>query len=177
MKTGLCGLYCFKNKQGEIIYIGRADDIHKRLKSHEHLPEECYNEINSIEYAIVTNKADRDILETLFISQLNPKYNIKQKYNEKASLIIDSTIMLLWQKANPAEYNFIEQHQKYINKKKNNTHIKGRPKIELPDKFYDLYPRWKNGEITATSLMKEIGLERNTFYRRVKEYEATLINE
>ena len=37
MKTGLCGLYRFKNKQGEIIYIGKADDIHKRLKQHKHL--------------------------------------------------------------------------------------------------------------------------------------------
>ena len=46
MKIGLCGLYCFKNKLGEIIYLGKADDIHKRLKTHRHLPKECYEEIN-----------------------------------------------------------------------------------------------------------------------------------
>ena len=169
MKTGLCGLYRFKNKQGEIIYIGKADDIHKRLKGHKHLEPEQYQEVAVIEYAIVNNKADRDIIETMLISQINPKYNTTQKYTEQASLVIEGEIMLLWQKINPKEYNFQAKKKEH-----RGTGVQGRPRIEVPPLFYELYPKWKKGEITATAMAKEVGLTHCTFYRRVKEYEATL---
>ena len=32
-----------------------------------------------------------------------------------------------------------------------------------------LCKKWRAGEITATAAMKELGLEPNTFYRRIKE--------
>ena len=88
MNKGICGLYCFKNKDGDIIYIGKADDIHARLKNHKHLCSECYEELHTIEYAIVNNKADRDILELLLISKLQPKYNQQLKYTDKPTLVI-----------------------------------------------------------------------------------------
>ncbi|MFE6170189.1 recombinase family protein [Viridibacillus arvi] len=57
----------------------------------------------------------------------------------------------------------------------------GRPKVrlteELVKQFNQLYPRWKNGELTAVALMKEMGLKRNTFYNKVKLYEQRLIKE
>jgi len=50
--------------------------------------------------------------------------------------------------------------------------IGGRPIIEIEkDEFARLYKKWKDGEITATSAMKAIGIKPNTFYRMVKEYE------
>ena len=48
---------------------------------------------------------------------------------------------------------------------------KGRKKIEVDDKFKSVYKSWKAGEITATKAMELTGLKRNTFYRRVSEYE------
>lgn len=51
---------------------------------------------------------------------------------------------------------------------------KGRKKIELNYKFENVYIRWKNKEITATKAMELLELKRNTFYRRIKEYEANL---
>lgn len=39
MKEGICGLYRFKDINDNIIYIGKANDINKRLKNHEHLSE------------------------------------------------------------------------------------------------------------------------------------------
>lgn len=57
----------------------------------------------------------------------------------------------------------------------------GRPRINLKtisqsqrDKIKDLYPIWKNGEITATKFMEDVDLKRNTFYKIIKEYEATI---
>lgn len=49
----------------------------------------------------------------------------------------------------------------------------GRPKIEIDNKFKTIYTSWKNGEITAVKAMELTGLKKNTFYNRVKEYEAT----
>ena len=48
---------------------------------------------------------------------------------------------------------------------------KGRKKIEVDDNFKSVYKSWKAGEITATKAMELTGLKRNTFYRRVSEYE------
>lgn len=50
---------------------------------------------------------------------------------------------------------------------------KGRKPIEIDNtqlKF--IYAKWQAGEITARQAMNELGLKPNTFYRRIKEYEA-----
>lgn len=172
IKEGLCGLYLFKNKQGEIIYIGKADDIHKRLKQHRHLEAEQYQEVDSIEYAVVANRADRDILETMLISQINPKYNTTQKYTERPTLVIDSSILLIWQKASPKDYKFQSKKKEHIG-----TGIPGRPRVELPPKFYELYPLYREGKLTATAMIKELEMCKPTFYRRLSEYEMSLRNQ
>lgn len=48
---------------------------------------------------------------------------------------------------------------------------KGRKKIEVDDTFKKVYDQWKAEEITAVKAMELTGLKRNTFYRRVSEYE------
>ena len=54
---------------------------------------------------------------------------------------------------------------------------KGRGPISVDDKKMQLvYLKWKAGEITARQGMNELGLKPNTFYRRVKEYEANFNN-
>lgn len=47
----------------------------------------------------------------------------------------------------------------------------GRPAAVYPDNWEEIYKKWKNNEITATSAMKELGLKRNTFYNLSKRYE------
>lgn len=50
---------------------------------------------------------------------------------------------------------------------------KGRQRIEVDtDTFKRVYDDWKQGNITARAAMQKLGLSANTFYRRVKEYEA-----
>lgn len=48
---------------------------------------------------------------------------------------------------------------------------KGRRKIEN-DKFKNIYSEWKAKNITAVRAMELLGMKRNTFYRRVTEYES-----
>lgn len=50
----------------------------------------------------------------------------------------------------------------------------GRPRIEVSEALIEAYNEWKSGNITAVQAMKQIDMKPNTFYRRVKEYEATL---
>lgn len=49
----------------------------------------------------------------------------------------------------------------------------GRKPIWINEnKFSFIYKKWKSGDITAVQAQKELNLKPNTFYRRVKEYEA-----
>ncbi|HEF1906487.1 recombinase family protein [Bacillus cereus] len=50
----------------------------------------------------------------------------------------------------------------------------GRPVMELPEEWDKLYKEWKAGKITAVAFMDAIGMKKATFYKKVKEYEATL---
>lgn len=50
----------------------------------------------------------------------------------------------------------------------------GRPVLELPKEWGKLYKDWKDGKITAVAFMDTIGMKKATFYKKVKEYEATL---
>jgi len=46
----------------------------------------------------------------------------------------------------------------------------GRKRIQCPN-FESVYKDWKTGEITATKAMEQLNLKRDTFYRRVREFE------
>lgn len=49
---------------------------------------------------------------------------------------------------------------------------KGRQRIKFDHAAFEQeYKAWKNGEQTAKETMSKLGLQPNTFYRRVKEYE------
>lgn len=48
----------------------------------------------------------------------------------------------------------------------------GRPKQTVTDVFRASYDDWKAGNITAVEAMKRSGMGKDTFYRRVKEYET-----
>jgi len=50
----------------------------------------------------------------------------------------------------------------------------GRPAIELPKEWEHLYKYWKDGKMTAVAFMKKVNMKKATFYKKVKEYEATL---
>jgi hypothetical protein len=69
-------IYRFKDKNENIIYIGKTKlSLERRFNSHKHLPDECYKEIEKIEYLAFNNKRDMDISERYFISKIKPTYN------------------------------------------------------------------------------------------------------
>ncbi|WP_163528812.1 recombinase family protein [Halobacillus ihumii] len=50
----------------------------------------------------------------------------------------------------------------------------GRPVLELPKEWAKLYKQWRAGKIKAVEFMNEVEMKKATFYKKVKEYEATL---
>ena len=68
--------------------------------------------------------------------------------------------------------NILERQREGIEIAKSAGKYKGRKPIDVDEqRFKAVCNRWRKGEITATSAMKELGLKPNTFYRRVNEME------
>lgn len=47
----------------------------------------------------------------------------------------------------------------------------GRPAIEYPENWKEVYDKWINKEITAVMAMYELSLKKNTFYKLVKQFQ------
>ena len=50
----------------------------------------------------------------------------------------------------------------------------GRPPVAVTEEFHKAYKQWRAGEIRAVKAMVLSGLEKGTFYRRVKELEKNV---
>ncbi len=83
------GIYQYFDKNGRILYVGKAKNLKNRVKSYftftPHLqPNKKLSErivsmlkqATSLEYIVVNSEHDALILENSLIKQLNPKYNI-----------------------------------------------------------------------------------------------------
>jgi excinuclease ABC subunit C len=81
------GVYTFKNNKGKIIYIGKANDLRKRVSSYflktsyndpyyEEKIKELVKEIDSIEYIVTENEKEAYILENIRIKNYLPRYNV-----------------------------------------------------------------------------------------------------
>jgi excinuclease ABC subunit C len=80
------GVYRFYNSDNELIYIGKAKNIKKRVssyftKSHglNRKTLRLVSEITAIEYTVADSEFDALLLENNFIKQNQPKYNILLK--------------------------------------------------------------------------------------------------
>ncbi len=80
----LPGCYLMKNKDGNIIYIGKAKKLKNRVNSyfrgtHTGKTARLVSEIDDFEYITVNSEVESLILENNLIKQYNPKYNILLK--------------------------------------------------------------------------------------------------
>jgi excinuclease ABC subunit C len=77
----LPGSYQFKNKDGVIIYVGKAKNLKKRISSyftgsHDTKTSRLVMNISDIEYIITHSELDALLLELNLIKKFNPRYNI-----------------------------------------------------------------------------------------------------
>jgi len=78
------GCYLMKNKDGNIIYVGKAKKLKNRVSSyfrgtHTGKTARLVSEIDDFEYITVNSEVESLILENNLIKQYNPKYNILLK--------------------------------------------------------------------------------------------------
>ena len=77
----LPGSYQMKNKDGVIIYVGKAKNLQKRLKSYftknqTGKTKMLVEDIDDFEYIVTSSELESLILEITLIKKYNPKYNI-----------------------------------------------------------------------------------------------------
>lgn len=78
------GCYLMKNKDGNIIYVGKAKNLKRRVNSyfnrtHTGKTAKLVSEIADFEYITVNSEIESLILENNLIKEHNPKYNILLK--------------------------------------------------------------------------------------------------
>jgi len=77
----LPGSYQFKNKDGIVIYVGKAKDLKKRVSSyfvgsHDTKTSRLVMNIDTIEFIVTHSELDALLLELNLIKKYNPRYNI-----------------------------------------------------------------------------------------------------
>jgi len=77
------GVYLYKNAEGEVIYVGKANNLRARVRSYfaEHAQEDAktgslLREAVDLEYIVVANEHEALALENNLIKQKKPRYNI-----------------------------------------------------------------------------------------------------
>ncbi len=78
------GCYLWKDKNGDIIYVGKAINIFNRINQyfnrlHDYKTTQLVNEIADVEFYIVKNENEALILENNLIKKHRPKFNILLK--------------------------------------------------------------------------------------------------
>ncbi len=80
------GVYRYYDSAGNVIYVGKAKDLHKRVAQYFVPPERLnlktrvlVSKIADAQYSVVDSEADALLLENNLIKQYKPKYNILLK--------------------------------------------------------------------------------------------------
>jgi excinuclease ABC subunit C len=78
------GVYIFKDAHGEIIYIGKAKSLRRRVQSYfsrqlDSKTQAMVEKISDIEYRLVSSESQAEILEASLVKDYQPRYNISLK--------------------------------------------------------------------------------------------------
>ncbi len=80
------GVYLHKNRQGRVIYVGKAARLNQRVRSyfqagadHDPKTETLVRQIGDFDFIVTETAADALILENQLIKEYRPKYNVRLK--------------------------------------------------------------------------------------------------
>lgn len=83
------GVYLMKGRSGDIIYIGKAKDLSKRVTSYfvkrDHDPKTArlVSEIADVEFMVTDSEIEAFLLESNLIKRYRPRFNIELKDNSR----------------------------------------------------------------------------------------------
>ena len=88
------GVYIFKNKQGRILYVGKAISLRKRVRSYSYSSPQkspkvraLIDKIEDIDHIITASETEALILESNLIKEHQPKYNISLRDDKNYPLL------------------------------------------------------------------------------------------
>ena len=148
------GVYRYYDAEGNVIYVGKAKDLHKRVAQY-FVPEErlsrktaiMVSKIADAQYSVVDSESDALLLENNLIKQYKPRYNILLKDSKTYPWICVSS--------DPYPKVFITRRlikdgSRYFGPYSSVTHA--RNLIEL---FHQVYPlRTCNYKITSETILR-----------------------
>ena len=149
------GVYRYYDAAGNVIYVGKAKDLHKRVAQY-FVPRErltaktalMVSKIADAQYSVVDSEADALLLENNLIKQYKPKYNILLKDSKTYPWICVSADVF------PKVYltrRMVKDGSRYFGPYSSVMHA--RNLLEL---FTELYPiRSCNLKITAESVLRK----------------------
>jgi DNA invertase Pin-like site-specific DNA recombinase len=154
-------------REGDLVYIDALDRLGRN-----------YDEIIK-EWKHITREINADIIilenETLFDSR---KF---KSMGDMGKLMEDQFLSLLAYVAEQERKKILQRQKEGIAVAKAQGKHLGRPKFNIDSLTKDQrqgletnYEAWKNKDITGVAFANMLELKKNTFYKIVKEYEATL---
>ncbi|MEI3377227.1 MAG: excinuclease ABC subunit UvrC [Coriobacteriales bacterium] len=87
------GCYLWKNAEGEILYVGKAVDLHARMLQYVSGQDErlkipfMMEQVASFDYIVVNNETESLVLEKNLIQQYNPPFNVDYRDNKSYPFI------------------------------------------------------------------------------------------
>jgi DNA invertase Pin-like site-specific DNA recombinase len=157
--------------QAMLKFIDEFNNVQEKMKeqSESYQKEELTLIVESISRFARNTRDLLELVETL--KQKNVNF-ISQKDAIDTTTASGKFMLTVFGAVAELERDYILQRQREgIEIAKQEGKYKGRKKIEVDKNFETVYKKWKSEEITATKAMEILELKRNTFYRRVKEYE------
>ena len=148
------GVYRYYDAEGNVIYVGKAKDLHKRVAQYfvpaERLTRKTavmVSKIADAEYTVVDSEADALLLENNLIKQFKPRYNILLKDSKTYPWICvssgDYPKVFLTRRV-------VKDGSRYFGPYSNVLHA--RNLVEL---FHNLYPlRTCNHKITSDTILR-----------------------
>ena len=82
------GIYLMKDSNGKIIYIGKAKNLKKRVKSYflknqNYKTQKLVENISDIEFVLTDNESEAFLLESNMIKKYRPRFNIELKDQQR----------------------------------------------------------------------------------------------
>ena len=145
-------------REGDIIVVTSIDRLGRN-----------YNDIlEQWRYITQTLKANIKVLDMpLLDTSTNPE-------SLDSRFIADLVLQILSYVAEKERRHIRQRQAEGIALARAEGRFKGRPKIEKPERWNEIYSQWVNKEITAKYAMTALGLKTNTFYSFVAQEQASI---
>ena len=148
------GVYRYYDAEGNVIYVGKAKDLHKRVAQYFVSPDRLtrktavmVSKIADAQYTVVDSEADALLLENNLIKQFKPRYNILLKDSKTYPWICvsndDFPKVFLTRK-------FVRDGSRYFGPYSSVVHARN-----LVEFFHNVYPlRTCNLKITSDAILR-----------------------